>query len=77
MSNSRTTLNEEVAFLSFFDWKASRIPRAIGNIMAVVAVLLIHMERKSVVNPMAKRILVFLWAMDFRERMEKASFWSR
>jgi hypothetical protein len=51
--------------------------RAIGNIIAVVAVLLIHMERKRVVNPVAKRILVLLPAIDFRERIEKANFWSR
>jgi len=45
--------------------------------MAVVAVLLIHIERNKVVNPVARRIRVFLWPMDFRERIEKASFWSR
>ena len=56
--------------MPFSESKVPKTPRAIGNIIAVVAVLLIHMERKTVVSPKAKRILVFLWPMDFKERIE-------
>jgi len=44
--------------------------------MAVVAVLLIHIERSRDVNPKAKRIRVLFCLMDFRERMDMARRWS-
>ena len=57
--------------------RVANTPRAIGYIIAVVAVLLTQREIKAVVRVKAKRILAFLRPIDFRERMEKASFWSR
>ncbi len=40
---------------------AYTIPSPIGNIMAVVAVLLIHMERKPHITPKASNILAVLF----------------
>ena len=64
------SVEEKVPFFLLLESTESKIPRAIGNIIAVVAVLLIHMERNVAVSPRAKRILIFLWAIDFIERIE-------
>ena len=44
--------------------------------MAVVAVLLIHIDRNKDVNPRAKRMRVRFCLMDFKDRMESARRWS-
>jgi len=45
-----------VCFLAVMSAMAYTMPKAIGNIIAVAAVLLVHIERKAQMNPKANRI---------------------
>ena len=66
-------LKEILFFLSSCFWKESRIPKAMGNIIAVVAVLLIQRVRNTLVSPSANSILDFLPAILLKERTEEAN----
>ena len=52
-------------------------PRAMGNIMAVVAVLLTQPEHRAVASPIARRIFLGLEPTQRRDNSQKAKRLSR